>query len=179
MTKKNKTKRVKNGYRSEEQTEIIRFITILVVLIALVLVVYFFTRMFVTKDLFNKEEEKTTAGAINYNIATIGTMLNRVEDEYYVMIYNTENANASYYNSLVSRYKQNEKPLTVYMVDLNNELNKKYYDKEHSNLNAKDLENFRVSDVALLKVKNGKVVKALEAEDKIDSELALKKDTKK
>lgn len=179
MAKKNKVKKVNNTYHSEEQTEIFRFIIILVVLILLVIVVYFFTRAFVTKDLFNKDEEKVTAGAINYNVATIGTMLNRPESEYFVMIYNSENENASYYNSVVSKYKQNEKPLPVYFIDLNNELNKKYYDKDHSNLNTGNLDNFRVSDVALLRVKNSKVIKALEKEEEIAKELAYTKDTKK
>ncbi len=178
MAKENKTKRAKINYQSDEQIEIRRFITILIVLIAIVLIVYFFTRIFVTKDLINKTKEEATAGAINYSVATIGTMLNKTEEEYYVMIFNSEDANASYYNSLVSRYEKNEKHLNIYMVDLNNELNKQYYDKDHSNLNAKDIKDFRVSDIALLRVKKGKVIKALEAEDKIDSELALKEDTK-
>lgn len=179
MARKNKTKGTKINYQSEEQMEIRRFIAILVILIVSVLIVYFFTRIFVTKDLINKEEDKVTEGAINYNVATIGTMLNKPEEEYYVMIFNSKDVNASYYNSLSSRYSQNEKKLNIYMVDLNNELNKQFYDKDHSNLNAKDIKDFRVSDIALLKVKNGKVVKALESEEKIDSELALKKDTKK
>ena len=70
MTNKKNSKRIKmDKYETEEQVELKQFIKILVVLIILVVGVYFLTRAFVTKDLFNKKEEssETTKGTINYS----------------------------------------------------------------------------------------------------------------
>ncbi len=179
MTKKKNTKRIKKeNYLSEEQNEAVRFIKILLIIIIGVVIVYFFTRAFVTKDLFNKktEEKNPVAGEIDYSMTLIGNMLNKPEDEYYVIIYSSEDTLANYYNNLVTRYNKNKKPLAVYTADLANELNKNFVSSEASNLNAKDINDFRVKDLALLKIKKGKIVKTFDTEEKIVKELKYEKD---
>ena len=80
MTDKRGIKRIKKEkYQTEEQLEVVRFVKILVVVLIIVLGVYFFTRIFVTKDLLNdtKVPKETIAGQINYEITNIGSMLNK------------------------------------------------------------------------------------------------------
>lgn len=183
MATKKKPKKIKVDYRSEEQNEVLKFVKILGVLIILVLVVYFFTRVFVSKDLFNKKEEDAPiAGEVNYSLVPlIGNMLNKSDEEYYVFIYSSEDLIASYYRSIANLYSRNEKPLPIYTADLENELNKKYIAEDKSNLNVtkETINNFRVKDVALLKIKNGRITKTLEKEEEIAKELKYVKDTTK
>ena len=73
---KSKEKKVKQEkYRSEEQNEIIRFIRILIIVVVLILGIYFLTRIFVTKDLFNNEL-----------VFTFTTILNdtKIEKRFYI-----------------------------------------------------------------------------------------------
>ncbi len=170
----NKTKRIKKEtYQSEEQIEMKRFIIILIILIIIVLAVYLFTRIFVTKDLLNESEnETTTPGVINYNITSIGAMLTKPEDEYYVLIYDTTSLDSVYYSSLASSYSQNEKALKVYLADLNNELNKKYYDKSNIKLNVTNIEELKVGDRTLIKVKKGAITETYQTEADIAKILA-------
>lgn len=171
MAKKQKVKTPK--YESDDQMEIKKFIWIIIILIIVIVIIYFFTRIFVTKDLFNKKEETAVAGEINYTVTSIGSMLSINEEEYYVIAYSTEDINASYYSAIASKYSVNSEALSVYTIDLNNELNKKYYDKENVNLNVENLSDLRVGDLALFKVKNGKITKTFDSEEKIINEFNL------
>lgn len=185
MTKKDNAKRIKKEkYHTEEEMEMTQFIKILAILVILVLGVYFFTRIFVTKDLFKKDESSSVAtkGEYNYNATLIGNMFNRPEKEYYVMIYDTENINAVYYSGLISNYSNDnnkDKALPIYFADLNNGLNKKYVteDEKLINVNTTDFDKFKVGELALIKITNGKIAKSLTAEDEIAKELEIKKDS--
>lgn len=174
MTKKEKTKKIKTEkYRSEEQTEMIRFVRILIIVIILILGIYFFTRIFVTKDLLNNEEEEKEIleGTVNYNLTMIGSLFNKPESEYYVMIYNTENLRSIYYSGLMTNYARNENALKVYFADLDKELNQKFYDPENTNLDVTDISDLRVGDLTLLKIKDGRITDALTTEEDIANEL--------
>jgi len=148
MTNKKNSKRIKmDKYETEEQVELKQFIKILVVLIILVVGVYFLTRAFVTKDLFNKKEEssETTKGAINYSTTLIGNMFNKIDKEYYVLMYDTEDLQAAYYSGFMSNYsknKDNDDFINIYFANLNNPLNQKYVtDNEEEMSFAELLEN--------------------------------------
>ena len=174
MTRGKKNKKMKQEkYHSEEQKEIFRFVCTLIIVILIILIVYFLTRIFVTKDLLNQENNDTevTEGTINYNITMIGSMLNKPEDEYYVMIYNTENLRSIYYSGIITMYQQNEDALKVYFANLNNELNRKFYDPENVNLDVRNISDLKVGDLTLLKVRDGQIVETFESEEEIASEL--------
>lgn len=168
---KEKIKKVKQEkYRSEEQMEIIRFIRILIIVVVLILGIYFITEIFIKEDSKNNENE-ITEGKINYDKILIGSILNKPEKEYYVLIYNSENLRAAYYSGIASKYLQNKEHLRVYYADLNNKLNQDFYDQENVNLNVSDIKDLKVGDVALIKVKDGKIIKAIGTEEEIAEEL--------
>lgn len=168
---KEKVKKVKQEkYRSEEQMEIIRFIRILIIVVVLILGIYLITEIFVKEDSKNNENE-ITEGKINYDKTLIGSSLNKPEKEYYVLIYSSEDLRAAYYSGIASKYLQNKEHLRVYYADINNELNQDFYDKENVNLNVSNIKDLRVGDVALIKVKDGKITKALGTEEEIAKEL--------
>ena len=174
MTKSKPKKIKQEKYRSEEQEEMIRFIRILIIVIIVILGIYFFTRIFVTKDLLNKEEDNTpiTEGTINYTMTLIGSMLNKPEEEYYVIIYNADDIRSVYYSGLISNYNRNEDALTVYYANLANELNKKFYAPDNMNLETTNISDLRVGDLTLIKVKNGEIAEVWDNEEEIANELA-------
>lgn len=179
MTEKRKTQRIKKEkYRTEEQEEAIRFIKILILVILIVIAVYFLTRIFITKDLLNKDSEEQTLieGSINYNTTIIGEMLTRPEENYYVIMYDSEDLNSIYYSGLASTYGNNENALKVYTIDLGNEFNKKYVvnNPEEVNVNTTNLDSFKVNNLALLKISDKKIIKSLTKEEDIAKELTSK-----
>lgn len=149
-------------YETEEQLEIKKFVFVLMGLIFIIIGIYFFTRAFVTKDLFkNTDEISYTEGKINYNAIVVGTMLNRPYKEYYVIAYSNEDNEASYYNTIVSKYTQKTKKEKIYYLDTENAMNQKYVAKEleEASKSFTDIKNLKLGNITLLKIKSGKVEK--------------------
>ena len=103
-------------YKTEEQKEIIKFIIVLVIVIALIIAVFF-----LSKVLIKQEAEPTIyqTGEIATNIAIVGTLLNRPEDDYYVLAYDTNGTYASAYVTYAEYYTSSaENPIKIYYLDL-------------------------------------------------------------
>ena len=164
-------KKIKNQkYYTEEQKEIQKFIIIIIVLVLLIGAIYFLTDKFVEQGNSNN----ITTGEINYDKATIGTLLNRPYDEYYAIIYSSDSTEASYYNSIKTNYSSKDGGLKIYYIDLDNELNQKYYNVNNdnkSNPSAKSIDEINLGDVTLIKVKNGEIVSYIEDIEQIKTEL--------
>ncbi len=164
--------------QSEDQKEIMRFFIVLLVVVLMVAAIYFLTRIFVTKDLGKKKEATTTEevipGNINYSVAIVGQILNRPYDSYYVIVFDTTGDKASDAQSLMISYNSKEERKHLYRVDLSNQLNKAYYDKENENPSAQSVNDFKFGDLTLLYIKKGKVEKYITDIDKMKTELGIK-----
>lgn len=144
-----KEKRIK----SDGEVEAMRFIVILIVLLLVIVGIYFLSKAIVNKRESEKEAEKIT---INHDVVTVGTMLNKKDDNYYVLIYDEDNISSLYYSRLLSTYKsKNQKP--IYYCDLGNSLNEKYVAKSKSNPNATSINDFAFGEITLLEISNNKV----------------------
>ena len=174
-----KEKKAKNKirYNTGDSAEIRSLIIVVVAVILIVCGLYLATRLFVTKDLFKKEEEvveEVTPGEISYDTIIMGQLLNRPYDEYYVAIYNqTDGDYIIDMLTLVNSYKQLDKHLHIYVVDLSNKLNEDYYDPEKVNVDAKELSDIKVGDITLIKVKKGAINKYIVDYAKMEKELGL------
>lgn len=171
-----KNQRKKISYQTEEQKEMIRFLIVLGIVVVLVCGVYFISKLFVMdQSLF---EANYQTGVVNSERAIVGTILNRPESSYYVMIYDETKEQAVYYSAISTKYtSKQDGALKVYHVDLSSELNKKYYSSEgKSNKNAQTVDEMKFQDLTLLKVHNGKIEKYLEDLDSIQKELAITKE---
>ena len=171
---------MKNKYVTEEQKEVKKFLILILGLVIIIIGIYFFTRAFVTKDLNKSKDSDSysyTAGSINDNVAIVGTMLSRPEKEYYIVAFSNEDFNLSYYNTIISKYSEQENALKVYYLDLDNALNKNYVATNDEDFSTKftDLENLKFGEFTLLKIKNGKVTKFITNVDKAKAELINKK----
>lgn len=169
-------KRVKKQekYISDEARAIRSFIFIILGISIVVLGVYGITKA-LKKDKTSTDEENVRAGAIDYDVVSIGTMLNRNEDEYYVALYDAEDSKAVLYSAIINKYLGKDKAKSIYFCDLGNAINSNYYvgkDKE-SNPNAKSIEELALGDLTFIKVKKGKIVKYIEDIDTIKQELGI------
>jgi len=172
MADQKNVKNIKMGSidNNEDENAIKKFVIISIVIGLLIAVVYGFT------ELLKDEEEapnEVIAGSINYDKVTVGTILNRPYDEYYVIVYDVENSDAVLYSTLMTKYMQHKEEkdyLKIYYCDLSNTLNNKYYNvgnDNKSNPKATSVEEFDFSDLTLLKIKNGKITKYIESIDEI------------
>ena len=172
---KNNSKKIKTiKYHSEEQKEIFKFVIILGVILIIVGVLYLFSSVASSKNTYHYND--TTKGSINYDVVSVGTMFNRVEDEYYVAIYDADSSDAIYYASVINNYQQNPDSLKVYFCNLANKLNADYYVKDgKTNPNAKKISDLAFGDFTFVKIKNGKIVNYLENISDVKYELGIEK----
>ncbi len=180
---KSKSKKVnKIQFETTEQAEVKKFFIVIIVVLLCVGGIYLFTRAFVSKDLFKKDEpvtEEIQDGAFNDEVAIMGQIFNRPYEDYYVIIYDqTEGKNVGDMSNIVYNYsqKEDEKKLHMYSVDLSNELNKSYYDKDNENTSAKTLKDMKVGDNTLLRIKKNKKTGNLEVSKYITDIDAMKKE---
>lgn len=181
--KVNRTKqRNKIKFETAEQAEVKKFFIVILVVLCCVGAVYLFTRAFVSKDLFKGKEEETEEiqdGSVNYDVAIVGQIFNRPYSDYYVIIYNqNEGEYMSDMANIVSQYSalEDEDKLHMYNVDLSNDLNKSYYDVENENKSAKTLEELKLGDKTLLRIKKNKKTGNLEISKYITDIDAMKKE---
>lgn len=165
-------KLAKKVNRTEEQKEIKKFILILGIVIILVIGVYFFTKIYVVKDTNDKDDTKTEI-TFNYNKTILGSLFNRPYDEYYVIVFDSEDLQANYYYNLVSSYQNKSNASKIYIADLNDSMNKKFYNKDESNPQAQEASELKVKDLTLIKIKNKKINRYLEDVDSIKKELGI------
>lgn len=160
-------------FESEESNEVKRFIFILLGIVVIVLIIYGVSKIFIKEE--NSSTRVTTTGEINYDIVTVGTMFNKPDKEYYVMIYDEENTNAVLYSTIINEYLNETNHLNVYFCNLKNKLNSSYYvgSDGTSNKEATTIDDLALGDLTLVKIKNGKIVKYIEELDSIKKEFGL------
>lgn len=158
----------------EEDKAVRNFIIIFVIVLLLVVGLYFFT-VFINKDNEPKKEDTNTAEEVKIDNtkAIVGTMLQKSDKDYYVILYKSDGKKASEYESLETKYKATKDALPIYYVDLSDGINSKYYDKDHVNLSASDVNDLRFGDITVLEVKDGKIVKSFNTVDKIKKEFKI------
>ena len=173
MTKNKTNKTIKDTkFRSENEDEIREFIIILIVVLLLVLGIYLVSKLIVDKRDNKSTDNTTVTGSINYNKVSVGTILNRPYDEYYVVLYDSDDMNAALYSSIISNYTIRGN-IKMYYCDLSNPINSKYASSsDKGNENAKTIEEMSFGRFTLLKINNGKIAMYLEDLEKIQKELS-------
>lgn len=167
-----KVKNMKIDNMSESPNEIKTFVIIIIIIAILIGVIYGVT------ELLKDEPEATqnaTTGEIDYNKVSVGTILNRPNDVYYVLIYNSEDDDAILYSTILTKYMQKQEYAKIYFCDLNSILNAKYKDKNNdgkSNPQAKEISEFDFGKVTLIKVEEGKITKYIENFEEIKDMLS-------
>lgn len=155
---------------NDDSKEIVRFCIILGVIILIVLIIYLISNSIANRNVYHYDEPYSAT--FNYENVMIGTMFNRPEEEYYVILYKKDNPNAEFYKVLASDYATSENALKIYYCDISDKMNEKYYASDgKSNPNAKTIDDLKVGDLTLVKIKKGKITKYLEKFVELKEEL--------
>lgn len=156
MVNKNNNNKIKQKKVLNEDMNLVRnIIILLIIVIGISLGIYFLTDNMIKKE--NKSNDTKTEIKIDYDIATIGTMFNRVEDEYYVLIYSKE-SDGSNLDSVLATYRSSDNYIKTYYVDLDKKVNS-YVLGEELNQKPNNSNEVKVKEATLYKINNGKVVK--------------------
>lgn len=175
---KKKVKKIKSSAKklkiqTTEQSELKSFLAVILVVVGCVLGLYIVTTVFVAEDEVEKKDEEV-AGVVNYDVAIMGQLLNRPYDEYYALVYDAEGDYMYEMAAILTTYNGKEKHKHIYTIDLGNKLNESYYDPQNASTKAvKNLEDLKVGDITLIKVKKGKISKIITEMDKMKKELGI------
>lgn len=157
MTKEKKVKNV-NVNEGNEFSKLIK----LIIIVTVIFLIFYAITYFVNKK--DVEETETTT-KIQYDEILIGNMLMQPNDEYYVMVYDTDDYQTVVYNAYLSLYNKKEDAIRVYTANLNNPLND-VFKSDKSNFKIKKITDLKLKSSALLKIKDDKIQKYYEG-DKI------------
>jgi len=166
MVNEKKIKGIKISNTSEDENEVKAFLIIIVVIAVLIGIIYGLTELL--KNHEDGNVNNVIAGEVNYDIVSVGTLLNRAEKEYYVLAFKSEENDSMLYSALLTKYMQNSSKkdyIKIYYCDLSNSLNRDYYNVNNdgkSNPEATKTEDFNFGNLTLIKVKDGKVNKYIE-----------------
>ncbi len=151
------------------KNELKNAILISVTVIAIIVVVYLVTAVFLTGEIGNKKtneenNEKTTSQSeISYDGKIIaGRIFNQKQDTYLVMVYSEENASESLKNA-ISSYSKDVK---LYKVNTDEAINKSIV-SETDNPTPMNNAEVRVSKNALITITSKKVTSYINNEDEI------------
>lgn len=143
-------KRVKNTVVVDDELKIESFIKIVVALVIILLVFAGITK-FATRD--KKENVETN---IQYTKIIAGSILNRSEEDYYVLVEAKDDENISTYESLIDTYTKKADSKRVYIVDLSDPFNSNYIGEENK-INFENINETKFSETVLLHVVNNKI----------------------
>ena len=152
------TSELKQSKLSNEEYDKVKGFVFLVIIIGIFVgILFLLNGNFVTKDL--KEDETTTStteAEYDKNLILAEETFTRSEKKYFVLFYNSANKDENdYAEELTNKYRNTDVPL--YKVDLNDLMNKKYYDPngtENTNPTSKD--NLLITRTTLIKVSKNK-----------------------
>lgn len=137
----------------------------LIIIVSLIVLVFYLITMFVNKK-EEKQPETSTPATIQYDYILAGNILSQPNDKYYVLAKTSDDLNTTVYEAYLSNYKNVEKSLRVYYVDLNNPLNSKFL-KEESNFKIKDINEMSFKETTLLLIEDAKIKKTYEGKENI------------
>ncbi len=155
---------------STDQDELQRFVKILSGLIVIIIALFLFTKYVVNDGDARIPERQLQEGVIVDNNVVAGTMFNRPDKEYYVFTFSLKSPFTQYYLNKVQQFMDNDKNLTMYLLNTDNELNKPYItDGDYTK--SKTIDNLVLKEFSLIKIKNGKIVEYITETEKVKERL--------
>jgi len=173
--KNNKNMNKKDLFGKANYNEQVVTIVKIAIGVVLALAVVYFATALVTGEikLGNNNKEEIKEATIQYEEIIAGSILNRQQDEYYVLAFSFTDTEASYYLSLKDSYKQNTDALPIYIVDIDKGFNNVIISKENEEYKElpTSINELKVKGSTILKVKDGKVISRVEGEDNFTKKL--------
>ena len=136
-----------------EDTFKFKNLIIWIIVIVVVLVGFYFITTYV---LDHKSDETEVQESVNQTEKIIfGQICDRKYKEYYVLAYKEDSRLKGIYNRYISKYNKKDNHLNVFMINMNEAFNQKFI-SDKSNI-VDDINELKVSDETLFKIKDGKI----------------------
>ncbi len=132
---------------------------------------YLITDYLNPKPLVKNLESEIKPVYIQYQEILAGSTFNINKSQYYVLFYNSDKFYKAEIEKIISSYRKENK-VSLYIVNLNNGLNKNYIFEE-SNSSAQSAAELKVKDLTLIKIENNKNTSYLEGIENIKTELGV------
>ena len=144
------------------------------VLLLIVLVIYLLTIGAQKIGMFDEgyTTPEVQTAVISYDSTIAGSIFNKVDNEYYVLIADFSGNENIYLKNLMSIYKDKEKHLSIYSVDLSSHFNKSIIGEE-SNPSAQSVSELSVNEPTLIFIKDGRNHRYVVGSDNIKNELGI------
>ena len=143
---------------AEDELNIANFLKIIAGVLVVFIVFYGITSL-----VTNKKTAPVEAN-IQYDKILVGSILNRLESEYYVIVEASDDEEVSNYEVLISNYIKKENHLRFYKVDLSDPFNSNYIGAE-SVLDINNISEIRFNESTLLHIKDKKIVSYRQGND--------------
>ena len=157
-----KMRQIEKNVKKEEkknnpQTSEIR--SLLIIILAVIIIFLIFTAI---TTLVNPKKHTDATQVIEetvqYDKIIVGEILNRLEDNYYVLVLEKDNAYNELYKTYLDMYISKNKEQKYYTVDLNDAFNQSYLG-EKTVVSGKDISKYSFNNSTLIKIKNNKIDK--------------------
>ena len=168
--KAKKRERNKNKEVYNKKDEVTSGVKTIIGVILFVLVFYACAIGLDSLGVFDKSYEAPTKEEteFDYNFILVGSVFNRSEKTYYVLF---DDFNEYSENAYVKYLSDKTSDVRIYKVDMSLSENKSHMGSE-TNKKASNPSDLVISDVTLIKIKNGKIVDYIESNDKVSSYLS-------
>lgn len=165
---KKKDKNIVYGKANYNQ-DIVKMVKIFIVVVVILAIIYFLTAWLTGEIKFGKDEQTKKEVAIQYEEIIAGQIMNRNDENYYVMLFDFTDENAGTLISLKDNYTSVEEALPVYIVDLEKGFNDCLELGENETIidNPTSINELKVNDTTILKIENGKVTNRVTTYDKV------------
>lgn len=167
--KKNMNKNSIYG-KANYNEDVIKLVKILMVVVVVLGIVYIGTAIATGEINLNKDKKEEVEVSIQYEEIIAGEILNRIDKEYYVLLFNFTGDDATNLLTLKDNYGYVNESLPVYIVDLDKKFNSILTPSEGEEIKDKpsNVSDLRVNDVTLLKVKDGKITSRVTTYENIE-----------
>lgn len=162
--------KVKLKSNSDEMTNLFKIvITIVILFAAFYVITYFVTE---SKNNTSENSKDKNIAVIQYDEIMLGTLLTQSPNEYYVLIGKSTNENYKLYQKYVEAYKASDKKdkTVFYTSNLENGFNQPYV-ADNNHFDVESINEFRISESALIHVEDGKVANSYVGFDNILNQL--------
>lgn len=133
----------------------------IIIAILIILVIFTLITLLATRD---KKDNVTANIEFQYDKILVGSILNRVEDDYFVLVQMKGEPNSSSYKNLIDTYSKKSEHSRFYYVDLGDEFNSKYVGSEN-NIDFTNILDVKFANTTLLHIKDGKIVSQRSGDD--------------
>ena len=162
----------KNRELNDDYKRVVTFIVVLLVIGLCIAVLFLLNGKYVTKDLF-QDKTTTTTTEVSYDssLLTVSTLFSVNDSEYLVLLYDKSNKNTGFlYDDLVLGFVEDK--VSLYSVDMSNQMNKKYYDiNGEANKKPTKSSEVLITGPTLMHIKKKKIVEYITDRDEIISTL--------